>query len=85
MLTLSKFVNDFDRVVQQSILQAGLKLAKGACKSHEQYNREVGRVEGMEAAVNLAREMLRKVELDEDEAGLPEMQQDDGTKRGKRR
>lgn len=73
MLTLNRFVNDLDRIVQQAIGQSGLKLAKGQCKNHEEYMRQVGRCEGMEAAVNVARDMLRKTELAEDESGLPEM------------
>lgn len=74
MFTVARFVNDLDRVLQKATLEMGMKLAKGQCPNHEQYHRMVGRCEGMAEAVNTARQMLRQIELaDQDDSGLPEM------------
>lgn len=75
MATINRFVNDLDRVVQQAIQQRALKLVKGQCKDFNEYHREVGRSEGMQIAVDVARDMLRNMELAEDNEQLPEMQQ----------
>lgn len=81
MSTVARFVNDLDRLVQQAVLKEGLKLAKGQCQNMEEYKRHVGRCEGMAEAVNMGREMLRQMELaDDDDGGLPEM--DPGARAG---
>jgi hypothetical protein len=74
--TLRQFLNDLDRVVQQTQVNMAMKLAKGACPNMEEYNRAVGRSEGMEMAVKTARDMLGQMEAAaEEEGGLPEMPQ----------
>ena len=65
MLTVAKFVNDLDRVVQKAIAEKGVKLAKGQCATIEDYKRVVGQCEGMVVAVDLARQMLRNIEIAE--------------------
>ncbi len=72
--TLRSFLNDFDRVVQQTQVNIALKLAKGSCPNMEEYHRAVGRSEGMELAVKTAREMLGQMEAAlEDDGNLREM------------
>lgn len=74
-MTVSRFVKDFDSVIRQTVAQRGLKLAKGHAKDYPEYQREVGRCEGLAMAVDLAREMLRRAEQSDDEPELPEMKQ----------
>jgi hypothetical protein len=72
--TLRSFVNDLGQVVQQAKGQQALALASGSTATMEQYNRKVGRMEGMEEVVKLAREMLGQMEsAAEAGSGLPEM------------
>ena len=72
--TLRSFLNDFDRVVQQTQVNIALKLAKGSCPNMEEYHRAVGRSEGMDLAVKTAREMLGQMEAAmEDDGNLREM------------
>jgi len=82
--TLRQFVNDLDRVVQQTQVNMSLKLGKGQCGDMKQYNRQVGRIEGMEQAVKSAREMLAQMEEVDQKGDLPELP-DLKNKRGKKK
>lgn len=73
-LTLRKFVKAAGEVVSQQKGQMAMKLAKGSCSSMEAYNREVGRMEGLDLCVGLLRDMLTQIEdQDSQGEGLPEM------------
>lgn len=74
-ITLRAFVKGADQAVQQQKGNMAMKLARGSCASMEAYNREVGRIEGMEQAVGLLKDMLGQIEDAERNADLPEMQQ----------
>lgn len=66
-LEIKRFVKAFDNAIQQGIGQRSFQLGKGQCKDMEEYKRKVGEIAGLEAAVGLARDMLRQMELAEDE------------------
>ena len=71
--TVRQFVKDLEQVISQSNAQARMQLAKGQISSMEQYNRFVGRIEGMEGAVGAAKDMIRAMQDAEDNSKLPEM------------
>ncbi len=74
MMTLRQFIKQAGDLVGQQKTQMALKLAKGQCPNMETYNREVGRMEGMDIAVNILREMRNQLEEAEEAQGqLPEM------------
>lgn len=66
-LEVKRFVKAFETVVQQATLQRSMQLGKGQCADFPEYKRKVGEIAGLEAAVGLARDMLRQMELAEDE------------------
>ena len=70
---ISRFVNDLDKAIQQASGNQALTLLKGQCANMEEYKRKVGFAEGMNAAVDIARQMLRQMEINEEDSGLPEM------------
>jgi hypothetical protein len=72
-LTIRGFINEFEKVVGQNKVQQSLKLAKGQCADMKEYNRQVGRLEGMDQAVATLREMLGQVEAAQAQEDLPEM------------
>jgi hypothetical protein len=72
-VTIRQFVNDLDRVIQQTSVSLAMKLGKGQCGDMKQYNRAVGRMEGMEATVKSARDMLAQMEEADQQSDLPEM------------
>jgi hypothetical protein len=74
-LTLRSFINEFEKVVGQNKVQQALKLSKGSCADMEEYNRQVGRLEGMDQAVATLRDMLGQVEAAQANEDLPEMPQ----------
>lgn len=75
-MNLRQFIKAAADVVGQQKGQMALKLAKGACPSMEQYNREVGRMEGMDITVGLLRDMLTQIEDQQSQGDqLPEMPQ----------
>jgi len=78
-MTLRAFVNNFSSIVDQSKVSMALKLARGSIGSLEEYKREVGRIEGMDSAVSLMRDMLGRLEAGEDDDLLPEMPQGNRT------
>ena len=66
-IEVKRFVNAFENSIQQFCLQRSLKLGKGQCKDMEEYKLHVGEIRGLEAAVGLAKDMLRKMEIDDDD------------------
>lgn len=66
-LDVKRFVKAFDNAAQQAIGQKSLQLGKGQCKDMEEYKLRVGEIRGLEASIGLARDMLRQMELAEDE------------------
>jgi hypothetical protein len=86
MVTLNRFVRDFEAVVAQSINNVNSKIGRGQCKDHPEYKQQCGIIAGMELAVGLARDMLRQVELAVEEGGgLQEMPAEARKKAGKRK
>ena len=73
MVTLNRFVRDFEAVVAQSINNVNSKVGRAQCKDYPEYRQQCGIISGMELAVGLARDMLRQVEIAEEEGGLGEM------------
>lgn len=85
-VTIRQFLNDFDRVIQQTQGNMAIKLAKGQIADMAEYNRAVGRSEGLGQAVLAAREMLSQMEAAEQQGDLPEMPATAaGGKRGKKK
>ena len=74
-VTLRRFVKDFRSVVAQNAVQKSVQLGKGQCKDMEEYKKNVGWIAGLEAAGELAEQMLRQMEEATDDSGdgLPEM------------
>lgn len=72
-ITLRGFVKAAEQAVNQTKGNMAMKLARGSCGSMEQYNRECGRMEGMDQAVGLLKDMLGQIEDAERNADLPEM------------
>jgi hypothetical protein len=77
-ITLRSFINEFEKVVGQNKVQQALKLSKGQCADMEEYNRQVGRLEGMDQAVATLRDMLGQIEAAQAHEDLPEMPQAGG-------
>lgn len=73
MNLLSKFVNDLDRNAQADIAQRSASIGQGGCANMETYKELCGVNKGMNRAVDLARQMLRQLEIDAEEAHLGEM------------
>jgi hypothetical protein len=71
--TLRSFLKDLNEVVQKTKTNQALSMARGSIPDMERYNRAVGRMEGMEECVKIAREMLGQMEAALDESDLPEM------------
>lgn len=74
MITLSDFANRFEEAVNGAALQNSVKIAKGSIKNMKEYNRGVGRNEGLYASLNLMKDMLKKMQSDDDGSDLPEME-----------
>lgn len=70
---LRRFVNDLGRVVEQAKYEQAMSIARGAIPNMEQYHRQVGRLEGMDNTVKVARDMLGQMEAAADQEHLPEM------------
>jgi len=60
-------VNDLDRNCQNDIASRSANIGQGGCANIEAYREQVGINKGMSRAVEMARAMLRKIELDADE------------------
>jgi len=78
-VTIARFINDLEKMVQQATMNQALQLIKGQCKDMEEYKRKVGVAEGAAGAVDIARQMLRQMEISEEDEGLPEMPSMTGT------
>ena len=74
-MTLNQFVRELNNLVQQAKLDRSLSIAKGAIPDMETYHRQCGRIEGMEQAVAMARDMVNTLRDREDAGDLPEMPQ----------
>ena len=72
-MTLAQFVKELNNLVQQAKTERAMTIAKGALPDMEQYHRQCGRLEGMDAAVQLARDMVNTLRDREDAGDLPEM------------
>jgi hypothetical protein len=74
-MRIRQFVKHAGELVAQQKGNMALKLAKGSCASMEAYNREVGRMEGLDIAVGMLKDMVQQLEDQEEEKskGLPEM------------
>ena len=72
-LSIRAFVRNAEQVVAQTKVNMALKLQKGATQTMEQYNREVGRAEGMDQTIGLLKDMLGQIEEAERQQDLPEM------------
>lgn len=70
VVTLRQFVKDFQAAVAQTVGQSSLQLGKGQCKDFEEYKRKVGFIEGLNAAADLADQMMRRVEDADFDDGL---------------
>lgn len=66
-IEIKRFVSALDQAIQQQMVNESIKLGKGQCKDHEEYKKITGRIQGMDASISVAREMLRKIEIDEDD------------------
>jgi len=75
VLTLRQFVRDLQNALGQASGQRSLQLGKGSCKDFEEYKKITGMIAGLEAAGNIADQMLRQVEdaARESDGELPEM------------
>ena len=72
-MTIRKFMNNFKQVVDQQKVNMALKLANGSTVNMEQYNRQVGRMEGLDQAVALFKDMVGQMEDAQRDDDLPEM------------
>lgn len=81
MNLLSKFVNDLDRHAQADIAQRSASIGSGGCANMETYKELCGMNKGMNRCVDLARQMLRKMEIDAEEAHLGQMEDPDGVRK----
>jgi hypothetical protein len=74
-VTIRQFVKDFKQACIQHSQQRALQLGKGQCKDIEEYKRHTGYIAGIEAAADLADQMLRQLEelVREKEDELEEM------------
>jgi len=64
---LARFVNDLDRNCQADIAARSANIGQGGCANMETYREQCGINKGMMRAVETARAMMRKLELDMDE------------------
>jgi hypothetical protein len=67
MIDIRRFVVAFENAVNQVMVQKSNQLGKGQCKDMEEYKLRVGEIRGLDAAAGLARDMLRKYEMDEED------------------
>lgn len=72
-VTLRQFVKDFRNACAQHGAQRSLQLGKGQCKDFEEYKKITGFIAGVEAAGDLANELLRQIEEADENESLPEM------------
>lgn len=70
---LRQFVDNLEQIVARSKSEKALSMARGSIASMEAYHRQCGRLEGMDATVGLAKDMLNKMLSSDDGDELPEM------------
>ena len=75
-MTLDEFARQYKHVVAKAVMDNTLNIAKGSIKDMEEYNRKVGRNEGLGAAQQLMDDMLKQLREDADGSDLPEMDND---------
>lgn len=72
-MTLSTFIKELAAVVQQAKLERALSMSKGNLPDMETYHRNVGRLEGLDQAVAMARDMHNTLRDRDNDSDLPEM------------
>ena len=72
-LTFRQFVKEFRSLIGQNTANKSIQLGKGQVKDMEEYKRITGWISGMEAAGELADNMLRQLEEQEEQQDLPPM------------
>ena len=72
-VTVRQFVKEFRNLVAQNAGEKSMALGKGQAPSLEEYKRICGWIAGMEAAGQLADNMLRQLEERDSEGDLPNM------------
>ena len=72
-MTIRQFIKNYADVINQHKLELAVKLAKGQIGSMEQYNRAVGRSEGLDQSVQVMRDMMSQLEEADQDSDLPEM------------
>jgi len=61
-LTLRTFVKDLQAALSNASVNKSLQLGKGQCATIEDYKKSVGFISGLDAASQLADQMLRGIE-----------------------
>jgi hypothetical protein len=80
MMSIRQFVKQANEIVGQQKIQMSLKVSRGSITGMDQYNREVGRMEGLDLAMGLLKDMLGQIEdASRDDGDLPEMPPQTGT------
>jgi hypothetical protein len=75
-ITLRDFIKNLEQGVNQTKVEQSLAIAKGSIPDMNAYNRACGRIQGMEAVVQMAKGMMEQLrEMDDKEGDLPEMKQ----------
>lgn len=63
---LEQFVQHAEKRLQMEMMNESLTISKGGCATHEEYKYRCGQIKGIERSVNLIREILRSVEVEDD-------------------
>lgn len=72
-VTLKQFVKNFQIACEQAGINRSVQLGKGQCKDFEEYKRVTGFIAGLDAASQLADQMLRQLEEADEGENLPPM------------
>lgn len=83
-VTIRQFIKDFRQACGQHTIQRAIQLGKGQCKDFEEYKKHTGYIQGVEAAADLADQMLRQIEEAERDQDLPQMPDATPAKGGKK-
>lgn len=73
VLTLRQFVKEYKNTILQHGGQKALQLGKGQCADFAEYKKGTGYIAGIEAAAELAEQLLRQIEEADEQQDLPEM------------
>lgn len=78
-VTLRQFVKELQHIIQQQAITNSIQLGKGQCASLEEYKQKVGFIRGLEAASDMAGNMVQQLEDQAREADkeLPDMEPQD--------